>query len=122
MKRKIVVSLLGVLGGILFLPTSGLCIMSCSMHTLPQGQLDCEFTSPQNTYTVAIFRERPLLSSDNIRGEVVINESGARRNLYWARDTYEQPAGCDVSWESEHFVVINGHRLDVRRDHYDFRG
>lgn len=83
----------------------------------------CASTSPQGTYTVNMYVVSAALSSDSIRGEVVTNKTGRKKNIYYEGEKYiPEPVrpGCPVVWESDSVAVINGERLDVRKDKYDY--
>ncbi|WP_455662727.1 DUF5412 family protein, partial [Pradoshia sp.] len=52
-----------------------------------------------------------------VRGELVFNESGKAKNIYW--DDREDTA--NITWTDNDTAEINGHSLDVLNDTYDFR-
>lgn len=89
-----------------------------SMSNLPKGEFISKFDSPNKTYTIEIYRvDSGATTSYSIRGELVNNKSNKRKNIYWA---YKIDKAI-VEWESNYVVVINGERLDVRKDVYDWR-
>lgn len=87
-----------------------------SMAALPEGELAVSSVSPGGGYTVNLYLcGGNATTSDSVRGEVV--SEGKPRNLYWQYKEHR----CDILWESETIVNINGVRLDVRTDSYDWR-
>ena len=121
MKRKTYVVL------IIFVPVSVLCwtVYSAffSMSNLPQGSFLCESTSPRGTYTVRLFQTNPALSSGCTRGELEDNNSGKTRNVYWEynRNLTKSEVGNDIIWEDDDTVIVNGKRLSLPNDRYDWR-
>ena len=87
------------------------------MNTLPHGEFMYNSTSPQATYTVNFYVVSSSLSSNAYRGEVVNNKNNKTRNFYWGYNESDPVA----NWESDNVVVINGKRLDVTKDTYDWR-
>lgn len=113
-----------VWGAILLLFLYGIYHFQFAMYSLPEGELIYESTSPQNIYVVKLYRSSPALSSDGIRGEVISTKTGRKRNLYWEYDRYLYERGIEdsvISWDSDQIVIINGERLDVTKDTYDYR-
>ena len=95
-----------------------------SMESLPQGEFLCESTSPQGTYLVRLFRTNPALSAGGTRGEVISHKTGRRRTIYWEynRNLDEVgSAGKEILWESDDIVSINGKRLKLPNETYDWR-
>lgn len=86
------------------------------MSRLPQGDLLAEYPSPTGQYSIKIYRcSGNATTAYSIRGELV--EGDKKRNIYWE---YKE-TDAYVFWVSEYEVKINGIRLDVRRDTYDWR-
>ena len=48
---------------------------------------------------------------------MVNNISGEVRNIYW---DYKIKS-IDVKWINDHIVLINGHKIDVKNEVYDWR-
>ena len=101
-----------------------------SMASLPKGEYICESVSPQGTYTVKLYYTNPALSSGGTRGELTINKSRLSRNIYWEDNGYLYVSkrflgfditGTDIMWEDDDSVVINGIKLELPGDIYDFR-
>lgn len=124
MIRKILIRFLIILGVIMLLMGYGVYHFFYSMDSLPQGEYLCESTSPQGTYTVKLYVDSPALSSDAIRGEVINNETGKKRNIYWEDDRNLFNEGIvenKIIWENDETVIINGKMINVKKDTYDYR-
>ena len=124
MKRKVIVGLFIGLGVIVLLLGYGIYRFGFSMSHLPEGEFLFESTSPQGSYTVKLYETNSALSVGGTRGEVIYNKTGKKRNIYWeyARNLFE--AGIlesQILWENDEIVVINGKRLNVKKDTYDWR-
>ena len=89
------------------------------MASLPQGDFICESTSPQGTYTVNLYETNPALSAGGQRGEMIINKTQKRRNIYWEYNRYIK--GYEIIWEDDDTVIINGTRLNLPDGTYDWR-
>lgn len=120
MKRKILIRVLTALSVIILLFGYGVYHFFYSMNSLPKGEFLCESTSPQGTYTVKLYVSITALSSDAIRGELINNETGKSKNIYWEYSRYIRRYN-EITWESDNVVIINGKMLNVKKDIYDFR-
>ena len=88
------------------------------MHNLPEGAFMHEVRSPENDLSIKIYLHSPALSANAIRGELVFLNTGEKpRNIYWC--LYESSA--EVEWLDTRTVLINGRKLDVHEDKYDWR-
>ena len=120
--RTFAVAMLGIFGCILLVLSSGWYYLAFDLDGAPRGSWECESTSPQGTYTIAIFRtDGSAITFGGVRGEVVVNDSGARRTFF--RDGGPALFGrfCEVSWESDQVAVVFDQRLDVTRDTHGWR-
>jgi hypothetical protein len=90
-----------------------------SMQQLPEGEFLAEEISPGEDYTVKAYVSRSGATvADAVRGEVVYHKKrNKKKNIYWGYRESE----ADIRWIGEHNVSINGVKLDVRKDVYDFR-
>ena len=96
--------------------------VSCSifydMSNLPEGKFVESFDSPSLNYTINIYLCDGGATTDySIRGELVDNSNGNKKNLYW---NYHE-SNAYVEWIDEYTVKINGHILNILSDVYDFR-
>ena len=124
MKRKRLLSVLIISGVVFILIGYGIYHFFFNMNNLPEGEFHMESISPQSTYTVKLYVHSSALSSDGIRGEVINNKTGKKRNIYWAYARYLFGLGISeytILWESDEIVIINGQRLNVKKDIYDYR-
>lgn len=88
------------------------------MNRLPTGEYITEETSPNGTYTLKAYVSSPSLSADTVRGELIFNErNGKTKNIYW---NYREST-AKIEWIDDDTVVINGHRLNVPKEKFDFR-
>ncbi len=88
------------------------------MNRLPTGEYITEETSPDGTYTLKAYVSSTSLSADAVRGELIFNErNGKTKNVYW---NYREST-AKIEWIDDDTVVINGHRLNVPKEKFDFR-
>lgn len=88
------------------------------MNRLPMGDYLTEVTSPDGTYTVkAYLTNGGATTSYAIRGELVNNRNGKTKNIYW--NSCEETT--EIVWIDNTTVVINGHKLNVPKEKFDFR-
>ena len=86
------------------------------MGSLPEGKLMATSMSPGGEYTVNLYLcGGNATTAYSVRGEAV--SSKGIRNIYWQ---YEKDQ-CNIQWESDNIVNINGISLDVQKDSYDWR-
>ena len=124
MKQKKLLKIFIILGGIFLLMGFGVYHFFFSMNSLPEGEYVRESTSPKGTYTVKLYETSPALSAGGLRGEVICNETGKKKNIYWEYNRYLFEAGIaeyEIVWENGETVIINGKKLNVKKDTYDFR-
>ncbi len=88
-----------------------------SMSHLPEGTEINRVVSPDGTYTLVAYYASPATVSGSVRGELVNNETEKKKNIYWRYKC----GRADIQWLDESTVIINGTKLDVRYDTYDWR-
>jgi len=89
-----------------------------SIPSIPRGELLFTSNSPNNTYTLEIYRMNGgATTSYAIRGEIINHKTRIRKKIYYK---YREGAAT-VSWIDEYTVIINGKKLDVRKDVFDSR-
>ncbi|WP_160683925.1 DUF5412 domain-containing protein [Clostridium sp. C2-6-12] len=115
MKRKILIglSIIIVLLGYIFYSTG------YSMESLPKGDFICEKESPDGTYTIkAYITNGGATTSFAIRGELNYNkEKKSAKNIYWNN----REDNAIIEWIDDNTVIINGHKLKVPDEKFDFR-
>lgn len=89
------------------------------MARLPKGELISEVQSPNGTYTIKAYRTNGgATTAFAIRGELNFNNSRKRsKNIYW---NYRQEEAI-IQWIDDDTVIINGIKLDVPNEKFDFR-
>lgn len=88
------------------------------INNIPKGTLIESHLSPDERYTVNIYLCEGSATVDSaLRGELVDNENGFCKNIYW---NYHEDSAT-VVWNDDSTVVINGHILVVPNDTFDFR-
>ena len=90
-----------------------------SLSNLPDGEFLAESRSPNGEYTVKAYVSMSGATvADAVRGEVVYHQKkDKKKNIYW---NYREST-AEIDWIDEHTISINGVKLDVRKDVYDFR-
>lgn len=89
------------------------------MNRLPKQELIAEVKSPDGAYTVkAYLANGGATTSFAVLGELNFNNDKRRpKNIYWNyREDY-----ADIKWIDNNTVTINGHKLDVPYQTFDFR-
>lgn len=88
------------------------------MNRLPIGEYVTEQTSPDGTFTVKAYVSGTSLSADAVRAELVFNaRDGKTKNIYWG---YREST-AEIEWLDNQTVVINGQKLEVPNDTFDWR-
>lgn len=89
------------------------------MKRLPEGELLTESVSPKGTYTIqAYIVQGNATVSNSIRGELIFNNKNKKsKNIYWENKKDE----VVIDWTADDKVIINGHKLNLPNDKYDFR-
>lgn len=90
-----------------------------SMSALPEGEFLYSVDSPNGEYTINAYIARGNATvAESIRAELVYNNRNkSPKNIYWQ---YRELT-ADIIWIDDTTVEINGIRLDVTKDIYDFR-
>ena len=77
-----------------------------------------EVSSPLGTYTVTAYLNSGGATVDySVLCSVKTNGQSKEKNIYWQYKCQE----ADISWVDEQTVQINGVKLNVIRDTYDYR-
>ncbi|WP_312476754.1 DUF5412 domain-containing protein [Neobacillus sp.] len=89
------------------------------MNRLPQGDLISEMDSPDGTWTIkAYVSSGGATVGDAVRGELNFNKEKRKpKNIYWNYREYS----ASINWINNNTVEINGHKLSVPDDTFDFR-
>ena len=102
---------------VLLLLLSGCSLIFQNMDNLPEGELLNSYPSPSGENTVNIYLSDGGATVDfAIRGEAVKSD-GAKRNIYWEYHCSD----AQVEWLSDDTVIINGRKLNIKTDAYDYR-
>ena len=108
-----------IIAVIIMLLSYGIYRLFYDMSSLPKGQLISEVQSPEGTYTLKAYRiNGGATVAFAIRGELNFNTSTTEsKNIYW---NYREDK-ADIKWFDDNTVIINGHKLKVPNEVYDFR-
>ena len=88
------------------------------MDNLPEGELILSSDSPNGQYRVDAFLCSGNATTDfSVRCAVIEISSNKSRNIYWQ---YHQET-AEINWIDETTVKINGIKLNVITDAYDWR-
>lgn len=103
-----------------------LALSSCSiigfifrdMDHLPEGELITSKDSPNGDYTINAYLCSGNATTDfSMRCSVKNNKENTERNIYW--QYHEEEA--EIIWIDDVTVDINGVKLNVETDSYDYR-
>ncbi|MDQ6600973.1 DUF5412 domain-containing protein [Bacillus salipaludis] len=113
-KRQVIFSLL-----ILALIGYGVYWAFFDMSRLPKGDKIAEESSPDGTYTIKAYVSSGGATTDNaVRGELNFNKENRKpKNIYW--NYHEETA--KINWINDNTVIINGHKLNVPNETFDYR-
>ena len=116
MKRKIIIR---IIAAVLCVAAAVATLSSCfDINHLPAGVLQYSTVSPENHYRIDVYLCDGGATVDYaIKCTVVRFGDGASRNIYW--QYHEENA--TVVWIDDTHVEINGRRLDILKDQYDYR-
>lgn len=93
----------------------GVHLLSNSMLFLPKGENIETIISPDGLNTMnAYFIDGGTLSANSIRVEMVNNEDGIAKNIYWGYRENE----VSLEWLNNEYVVVNGIILNIYKDTY----
>ncbi|RCX08890.1 hypothetical protein DFR58_1401 [Anaerobacterium chartisolvens] len=89
------------------------------MNNLPEGRLISEVHSPNGEYTIkAYISDGDATTSYAVRGELIFNTIKKNpKNIYW---NYRED-NAKIEWIDNDTVIINGHKLNVPNERFDFR-
>lgn len=111
----------GSIFGLLFIGIIGYGIYWAffDMERLPTREYLTEETSPDGSYTLkAYLTNGGATTSYAVRGELVFNNRNSKtKNIYW---NYREET-AEIKWLDDSTVVINGHKLSVPKEKFDFR-
>ena len=88
------------------------------MDRLPKDKFISEVISPSGEYSIKAYVSESSLSAPAVLGELnYISKRKKPKNIYWNyREDY-----ADIKWIDNITVIINGHKLNVLTDTFDFR-
>jgi hypothetical protein len=119
MKRRVILWILlpaiAVVGCIAFIIYSYFFTLSY----VPRGKYLTSVESPNHSYRINVYRiEGPATVSDTVRGELVDERSGHKKNVYWGYKVSD----AKVVWINNDVVSINGHKINIAKGQiYDWR-
>ncbi|MGG2027223.1 DUF5412 family protein [Gottfriedia sp. S16(2024)] len=90
-----------------------------TLSYIPKGKLIEQIKSPNQDYTLKAYVSSGGATTDYaIRGELIFNKKDIKpKNIYW--NYHEEKA--NIKWIKNNTVIINGHKLIVPNQTYDFR-
>ncbi len=88
------------------------------MGRLPKDKFLSEVISPGGEYSIKAYVSESSLSAPAVLGELnFISKRKRPKNIYW---NYREDH-ADIEWVDNFTVIINGHKLNVLKDTFDFR-
>ena len=90
-----------------------------SLSRLPEGDLIVESKSPNGEYIIKAYKSSGGATTGfAVLGELNYNTVNKKsKNIYW--NYHEDTAS--IEWINNDTAIINGHRLNVLQDTFDFR-
>jgi len=112
-KNKLVIVLFIFLAAIFYMYC-----LNVNLKFLPTGKFLYSVESPNNLYRLnAYIVDGGTLSADAIRVELVYIFEGRTKNIYWRYPM----STVEMEWIDNEFVIINGIKLNARRDIYEYK-
>jgi hypothetical protein len=88
------------------------------INTLPKDKFIKEVTSPDREYSIKAYVSETSLSAPAVRGELnYLKENKKPKNIYW---NYRED-DANIEWIDSVTIIINGHKLNVLYDKFDWR-
>ena len=88
-----------------------------SMSRLPEGEYIYSTSNPTGEYSINVYFCYSSLSADAVRAETENTENGKLKNIYWC---YRR-SSAEIKWTGDYEAVINGEKLNILKDRYDWR-
>lgn len=88
-----------------------------SMSRLPEGEYLYSSNNPTGEYRVNVYLCYSSLSADAVRAETENTDNGKRRNIYWCY----RKSSAEIEWTGDYEAVINGEKLNILKESYDWR-
>lgn len=94
-------------------------LRSSTMLLLPKGELLKTVNSPNHTYSfnAYLINAGGATGGFAIRGEIISNSTGNSKDIYWDYSLDK----AYVYWIDDNTIFVNGIKLDVNKDKYDYR-
>ena len=90
----------------------------CNIQSIQPGDYIASHPSPNGNYQINIYLSNGGATTDfAILGELENTETGEKKNIYWDYHISE----AEVIWSDNNVVFINGRKLNIDHDIYDFR-
>lgn len=87
------------------------------LQSIKKGELISATDSPNGSYTMNLYLQNGgATTAYGVLGELICNTDGAQKNIYYEYRTNS----TNCKWIDEYTVIINGQKLDVRYDTYDW--
>jgi hypothetical protein len=119
MKRKKMISVIVTISIFIAIGLLGIInTLFYSMTRLPKGDYLSESTSSNGTYTIKSYLCNGGATVDYaVRGELITNTKNNKvKNIYWDYKINKS----DITWEDDDTVIINGHKINLPNDIYDW--
>jgi len=94
-------------------------IFTPNINKLPEGSKISSHDSPDGKHTINMYliMGEHATVADSIRGELVNNTNNKKKNIYWRyAENY-----ADVEWVNNDTVIINGKKLNIHKDVYNWK-
>ena len=74
--------------------------------------------SPDGNYEIVVYRNNGGATVNyTLLCAIRSTTTGKEKNIYWEYP-YQEPV---IQWDSKYVVIINGHKLNIKKDTYDYR-
>lgn len=120
MKRNILIIILSLTIIIVGLLSCEVYWTFFDMSCLPKGTLISESESSNGSYNIEVYVSRSGMTADDfsilceLKYNKIIKEP---KNIYWNH----HESNANITWVDDNTATINGHKLNILKDTYDFR-